>query len=476
MEIIKKINLYFDDLNKNSQKEYIDAIDPALFDPSTPIAIIELKDNKWFISEKSNMTFDPTDPANIGQPYEGGYLAGVIDSTQTEGSGGERYALIVAPKASGENTSLTWGGYNYTVSGADSTWNGKQNTIDLMNDSKSHPAASFCDGLTIGGYSDWYLPAPDELELLYRNFKPTTRDNYNNPRDLYGQTNGYTSSDPSQTGLSNWQDYGSGFLDVNTLHWSSMEYSSTYAWVQFFNIGYQNAYNKANSYRVRAVRKVLLDPSPRTYISELDKYVGDSYEGGYLAGVIDSTQTEGSSGERYALIVAPKASGEHSGLTWGGYNYTVSGADSTWNGKQNTIDLIADSQSHPAASFCDGLTISGYSDWYLPAPDELELLYRNFKPTARDNRTSARELHSQTNGYNPNSDPTENGYTSNDPSQTGLSNWQDGGSEFLDATYHWSSMEYSSTHAWLQYFSTGFQYGTNKTYSYRVRAVRRLTL
>jgi len=203
--------------------------------------------------------------------------------------------------------------------------------------------------------------------------------------------------------------------------------------------------------------------------------IGQPYEGGYLAGVIDSTQTEGSSGERYALIVAPKASGESASLEWGGYNSTVSGADSTWNGKQNTIDLMADSQSHPAASFCDGLTIGGYSDWYLPAPDELELLYRNFKPTTPDNYTSVRELHSQTNGYNPNSDPTENGYTTSDPSQTGLSNWQHGGSEFLDDTHHWSSMEYSSMHAWYQYFGTGYQTDNSK-FSYRVRAVRRLTL
>jgi len=267
MKIKKTMEIYFEDLTPHAQRGYLECIGAKKDDGKyiiTPISVIEL--DKYIIK---NDTFDPTDPANIGQPYEGGYLAGVIDSTQTEGSGGERYALIVAPKASGEHTSLTWGGHGSIVSsGADSTWNGKQNTINLMNDSRNHPAVEFCDGLTIGGYSDWYLPAPDELELLYRNFKPTARDNYTSFRPLHDQTNGYnpnsdptengyTSSDPSQTGLSNWQDGGSEFLDA-TSYWSSMESSSTTAWNQYFYNGSQSDIYKYYSYRVRAVRRLTL--------------------------------------------------------------------------------------------------------------------------------------------------------------------------------------------------------------------------
>ena len=233
---------------------------------------------------------------------------------------------------------------------------------------------------------------------------------------------------------------------------------------------------KCHMFNVRAVRKVLLSPSPKTYISELDKYVGNSHEGGYLAGVIDSTQTEGASGKRYALIVAPKASGEHNSLEWGGYNSTISGADSTWNGKQNTIDLMTDSQSHPAASFCNDLTIGGYSDWYLPAPDELELIYCSFKPTTLGNHTGTRDLYGQTNGYNPNSDPAKDGYTTSNPSQTRLSDWQDGGSEFLDDTYYWSSMKDCKTHAWNQAFSHALQISSYKDGSCKVRAVRQVIL
>jgi hypothetical protein len=106
----------------------------------------------------------------------------------------------------------------------------------------------------------------------------------------------------------------------------------------------------------------------------------------------------------------------------------------------------------------------------------LELLYRNFKPTAIYNYTSVRPLHNQSNGYNPNSYLTKNSYTTSDPSQTGLSDWRDGGSEFLDDTYHWSSMEYSSTTAWFQYFNLGDQHVIHKSSSFRVRAVRRVLI
>ncbi|MCG2695715.1 DUF1566 domain-containing protein [Candidatus Parcubacteria bacterium] len=45
------------------------------------------------------------------------------------------------------------------------------------------------------------------------------------------------------------------------------------------------------------------------------------------------------------------------------------------------------------------------------------------------------------------------------------------GDSFADG-YYWSSTEYSATNAWTQYFTTGNQYNTNKTYSDYVRCVR----
>jgi hypothetical protein len=114
---------------------------------------------------------------------------------------------------------------------------------------------------------------------------------------------------------------------------------------------------------------------------------------------------------------------------WGGYNYKVSGADSETDGYQNTLDLISDSQPHPAAQWCHDKTDGGYTDWYLPSKNELDDLYNN------------------------------KNYTN-----------------IVSTTHHWSSMNHSSTHAHLQYFNDGNQNVYFKTLSCKVRAIRKLVL
>jgi hypothetical protein len=39
--------------------------------------------------------------------------------------------------------------------------------------SRDHPAAEFCVNLSIGGHTDWYLPARYELDIAY--FKPQAK-------------------------------------------------------------------------------------------------------------------------------------------------------------------------------------------------------------------------------------------------------------------------------------------------------------
>jgi hypothetical protein len=115
---------------------------------------------------------------------------------------------------------------------------------------------------------------------------------------------------------------------------------------------------------------------------------GDAYGGGYLAGFIVDA------GTRYAIIVSPRALGSFESRAYRMSNrgsVTVAGATSLTNGRQNTdLMVAAGSNYYPAAIHARSLVINGYSDWYIPARDELELLYHYFKPYASSNSTGSR--------------------------------------------------------------------------------------
>ena len=79
--------------------------------------------------------------------------------------------LIVAPKST--NTKVMWGSYN-VLRNTISTTNGLANTNTLYAfGSAAHPAAYRCKTLTTGGYNTWYMPAIDELIMMYSNHSAT---------------------------------------------------------------------------------------------------------------------------------------------------------------------------------------------------------------------------------------------------------------------------------------------------------------
>jgi hypothetical protein len=201
---------------------------------------------------------------SIGDAYEGGYYAGLISHSA---DGVATHALIVAPAATGASgtgytitTNLAWQSTTSTT-GATSPYDGAANTA-LMSNS---PAANFCTGLSIGGYSDWYLPARYELEIAYYNLKPTTTLNVTtvgtNDYSVPKRTSNYTTTDPAQTLSAIFQSGGGEEFQSSgtTDHWTSTETSSTNAWLIRFSSGTQiNTINKGNARRVRAFRKIAL--------------------------------------------------------------------------------------------------------------------------------------------------------------------------------------------------------------------------
>ena len=128
--------------------------------------------------------------------------------------------LEAAP--SDQNTGAEWGCIGGLISGADGTavGTGEQNTIDIETGCTTPgTAADVCANLSLGGYTDWFLPSKDELNLMYVNLK------------LYG--------------LGGFGSY---------LYWSSSEYDAFTAWAQGFYSGSQFDYNKISEDWVRAVR------------------------------------------------------------------------------------------------------------------------------------------------------------------------------------------------------------------------------
>lgn len=192
---------------------------------------------------------------------------------------------------------------------------------------------------------------------------------------------------------------------------------------------------------------------------EVPTTIGQSFGGGYYAGKINAGGTE------YYLIVAPKATGESSSKQWKTANTSTTGTDSVIAGPTNSANM--NNSSHPAAQFCEGLTIGGFTDWYLPAKNELEVCYYNLKPTTTSNNTAS--------GTNTNAVPSRgSNYTSSVPAQTSATAFKLGGAQAFAADSYWSSTQYSAAYAWLQNFYDGGQGNLAKDYSYYVRAVRRL--
>ena len=196
--------------------------------------------------------------------------------------------------------------------------------------------------------------------------------------------------------------------------------------------------------------------------------IGEAYGGGYYAGKIS---VAGNGIASHYLIVAPKSSGENSSKQWKTSNTSTAGTSSVIDGPANSAAM--NNASHPAAQFCEGLTSGGFSDWYMPAKNELEVLYYFLNPT-----TSANVTFSGSNANAVSPEPISTNYSSGSPAQTSAAAFQSGGAQALETSVYWSSTELSATAAWWQYFGGGEQggLGDEKIFTAYVRAVRRVAI
>ena len=203
-------------------------------------------------------------PTVIGEPFGGGYFAGYISHTA---DGNPTHALIVAPRATGATgtgytltTNLAWKTAQTTTAGTTSAFDGAANTAAMVTAGiADHPAANFCKNLSIGGFTDWYLPARYELDIAYFNLKPSTDANstsfgsniYSVPRRDINNTADY----PAQTALTAFNTTAEAFVAT---HWSSSQFNPTPGWRVSFSNGNQQYGNKTTALAVRAFRRIAL--------------------------------------------------------------------------------------------------------------------------------------------------------------------------------------------------------------------------
>jgi hypothetical protein len=210
-------------------------------------------------------------PAVIGEPFGGGFFAGYISHTA---DGNPTHALIVAPRAIGATgtgytltTMLAWKTATTTTAGTTSTFDGAANTAAMVTAGiADHPAANFCVGLNIGGFTDWYLPSRLELDIAYFNLKPTTTLNATtgiaNSYAVPLRSSAFIPGFPIQTQLTAFASGGAEAFAAS-VHWSSTEVSST----RGFNVslasfqqdnGSGSTKTSTGDGRVRAFRRITL--------------------------------------------------------------------------------------------------------------------------------------------------------------------------------------------------------------------------
>lgn len=202
-----------------------------------------------------------------------------------------RFRVIVAPKSSGENAGVALKNTNDAFPTACQTLvDGFASTEAMKNAGTStvYPAAHWVRGLNIGGKTDWYIPARDEMELCWRNLKPVTNNNYvtadrptgqsfdykrdgsyGDTANTHGTNNNssptgaaYTASVPGQTAATPFRSGGSEAFEFGSVvYWSSSEYSASNAWCQLWyssSPGIQSNSSKTGAFRVRAVRRSII--------------------------------------------------------------------------------------------------------------------------------------------------------------------------------------------------------------------------
>ena len=185
-------------------------------------AFLNTVDQRIFVRTGANIKEIQFQNYWVGQSFGGG----VIFHTYRDASNVE-HGLIVS--IVDQSTSSQFSNIVLQSVGTTTTWNGQANTnLMAAQTSASSGAWKFANDYSYGGFTDWYLPAIDELNLLFNN-----RFNVNKTLSVIG---------------------GADQLRYYSYWSSSEEDSDTGIYTNFAN-GVSNFTLKDSLYRVRAIRQ-----------------------------------------------------------------------------------------------------------------------------------------------------------------------------------------------------------------------------
>ncbi len=107
---------------------------------------------------------EPSSGMQIGQSYQGGKIVYLLQPNDPGYDPYTTHGLIIAPYD--QSAAISWNNDVYSNTGAtgNALGAGKANTDSIVaNLGPGNYAAYICDTLTLGGYTDWYLPSDYEL-------------------------------------------------------------------------------------------------------------------------------------------------------------------------------------------------------------------------------------------------------------------------------------------------------------------------
>jgi hypothetical protein len=158
-------------------------------------------------------------PLAIGDKYQGGIVAYLFFSGEPGFDSKKQHGLIAAP--SDQGTSIEWSIFSIEIGGTLGTLgSGNSNTDKIVKNQGEKEriyAAKLCSDLSLGGYSDWYLPSKEELHKLYES------------KELIGAF-------------------------TNERYWSSTEETTNTAWREDMALGLKATNTRSSKYYVRAIR------------------------------------------------------------------------------------------------------------------------------------------------------------------------------------------------------------------------------